>query len=62
MLADLGDAAAMILDGGATAHGLELTIVDARGDVPILLRPGAVTVETIEAVLGQPVVRARDRS
>ena len=58
VLADLGDAAAMILDGGATAHGLESTIIDARGDVPILLRPGAVPVETIEAVLGQPVVRA----
>ena len=62
VLADLGDTAAMILDGGATAHGLESTIVDARGDVPVLLRPGAVTVETIEAVLGQPVVRAADRS
>jgi L-threonylcarbamoyladenylate synthase len=58
VLADLGDKAAMILDGGATAHGLESTIVDARGDLPILLRPGAVTVETIEAVLGQRVVRA----
>ena len=59
VLADLGDEAAMILDGGATAHGLESTIVDARGGDPILLRPGAVTVETIEAVLGQRVVRAQ---
>src|SRR4029079_16189688 len=58
VLADLGDAVAMILDGGPTAHGLESTVVDARGDVPVLLRPGAVTVETIEAVLGHPVVRA----
>ena len=58
VLADLGDDVAMILDGGPTAHGLESTVVDARGDVPVLLRPGAVTVETIEAVLGHPVVRA----
>jgi L-threonylcarbamoyladenylate synthase len=56
--AELGDEVATILDGGATAHGLESTIVDARGDAPVLLRPGAVTAETIEAVLGQPLLRA----
>lgn len=55
--ADLGNRVAMVLDGGATAHGLESTIVDARGATPVLLRPGAVTVETIEAVLGTKVVR-----
>jgi L-threonylcarbamoyladenylate synthase len=59
VLADLGDKVAMILDGGPTAHGLESTVVDARGEVPVLLRPGAVTVGTIEAVLGQPLVRAK---
>lgn len=55
--ADLGEAVAMVLDGGATAHGLESTIVDAHGETPILLRPGAVTVEAIEAALGTQVVR-----
>jgi len=55
--ADLGDKVAMVLDGGATAHGLESTILDARGEAPVLLRPGAVTVETIEAVLGAKVMR-----
>jgi L-threonylcarbamoyladenylate synthase len=55
--ADLGDQVAVVLDGGATAHGLESTIIDARGARPILLRPGAVPVETIEAVLGEPVMR-----
>lgn len=55
--ADLGDKVAMILDGGATAHGLESTIVDARGEAPVLLRSGAVTVETIEATLGVKVQR-----
>jgi L-threonylcarbamoyladenylate synthase len=59
VLSDLGENVAMILDGGATAHGLESTVVDARGDVPVLLRPGAVTAETIEAVLGNPVTRAK---
>ncbi len=56
--ADLGDKVAMILDGGPTAYGLESTIIDARGDTPILLRPGAIAVETIAAVLGDEVLRA----
>jgi len=55
--ADLGSEVALILDGGPTAHGLESTVLDARGDTPVLLRPGAVTAETIEAVLGTPLVR-----
>lgn len=55
--ADLGDKVAMILDGGPTAHGLESTIIDARGEVPVLLRLGAIAVETIELVLGDRVVR-----
>jgi L-threonylcarbamoyladenylate synthase len=55
--ADLGDRIAMVLDGGATAHGLESTIVDARGETPVLLRLGAVPVATIEAVLGMEVAR-----
>jgi L-threonylcarbamoyladenylate synthase len=47
----------LILDGGPTAHGLESTVLDARGQTPVLLRPGAVTAETIEAVLGAPLLR-----
>lgn len=57
VLSDLGEAAALILDAGPTAHGLESTIIDARGDEAVLLRPGAVTAETIEAVLGRPLLR-----
>jgi L-threonylcarbamoyladenylate synthase len=58
VLTDLGGDVAMILDGGPTAYGLESTIVDARGAVPVLLRPGAVAAETIETVLGCLLVRA----
>ena len=50
--ADLGDRVAMIIDGGPTRHGLESTILDATGDEALLLRPGAITSEAIEAVLG----------
>ena len=57
--ADLGGRAAMILDGGPTAHGLESTVLDVSGERVVLLRPGAVTAEVIEAVLGEPLARAR---
>jgi L-threonylcarbamoyladenylate synthase len=60
--ADLGDRVAMILDAGPTAHGLESTVVDARGEDPLLLRPGAVTAESIEAVLGRALSRAEASS
>ncbi len=38
----------VILDGGACAVGVESTIIDCTGDVPKILRPGAITQEMIE--------------
>ncbi len=38
----------LILDGGACAVGVESTIIDCTGDVPKILRPGAITEEMIE--------------
>lgn len=49
---ELGDRVALILDGGPCPVGLESTVVDLSGDRPRLLRPGAVTREQLEAVLG----------
>jgi L-threonylcarbamoyladenylate synthase len=49
---DLGDAVAMILDGGACPVGIESTVLDLSGETPALLRPGAVTAEAIEAEIG----------
>ncbi len=43
----------MILDDGDVAIGLESTIVDLTGDIPILLRPGFITLKMLEEVLGQ---------
>jgi L-threonylcarbamoyladenylate synthase len=60
--ADLGEAPAMILDAGPTAHGLESTVLDARGDRVVMLRPGATTAEAIEAVLGDPIARGFEGS
>jgi len=47
-----------VLDGGDCAVGLESTILGFEDGEPILLRPGGVTLEALEAVLGP--VSARD--
>ncbi|MEX2540476.1 MAG: L-threonylcarbamoyladenylate synthase [Trueperaceae bacterium] len=51
-LTELGDEVAMVLDGGASTIGVESTIVDLSGAVPLLLRPGAVSREQLARVLG----------
>ena len=49
---DLNGRIDMILDGGPVTIGLESTIVDLTGDVPMILRPGYITKEQLEAVIG----------
>ena len=49
---DLGDAIDMIIDGGAVGIGLESTIVDFTEDVPVVLRPGYISLEMLQEVLG----------
>lgn len=46
----------MILDGGAVGIGLESTIVDLTQDVPMILRPGYITLEMLREVLGEVAV------
>ena len=48
----------LILDGGACAVGVESTIIDCTGDVPKILRPGAITEEMIEHSTGLEVLDA----
>lgn len=55
--AELGEAVDMILDGGPCQVGVESTILSLLTDTPTVLRPGAVTLEAIKAVLGRPVAR-----
>ena len=56
--ADLGDAVDLIVDGGPAAIGIESTIVSFIGKRPAILRPGGLTRERIEAVLGMPLEMA----
>jgi L-threonylcarbamoyladenylate synthase len=53
--AELGDAVEFVLDGGPCQVGVESTIVDVTGETPSVLRPGGVTREDLEAVLGRPL-------
>jgi L-threonylcarbamoyladenylate synthase len=48
----------LILDGGACTVGVESTIIDCTGDVPKILRPGAITQEMIEHSTGLDVLDA----
>lgn len=52
VLADLGEDVAYILDGGACSVGVESTIVDYSRGTPVLLRPGGMAREAIEAITG----------
>ena len=48
----LGERVAMVLDGGRTTVGIESTVLSLVGLRAVLLRPGMVTRQEIEAVIG----------
>ena len=58
---DLGDRVAAIITGGRSPIGVESTVLDLSGTEPVLLRPGSVTREAIEAAIG-PVAWDADAS
>ena len=45
----------MILDGGPVGIGIESTIVDLSEETPMILRPGYITQEMLQEVLGEKV-------
>ena len=50
---DLGDRVDLILDGGPTPMGVESTVLDLTQSPPAILRPGGVSREDLENVLGK---------
>ncbi len=50
---DLNGRIDMILDGGDAKIGLESTIVDLTDEIPMILRPGYISIEMIREVLGE---------
>lgn len=61
MLEDMDGKIDAIVDGGACSVGVESTIVDLTCTPPRLLRPGGVTLEQLESVLGEVAVDAAVR-
>ena len=53
--ADLGTDIDLVLEGGPSEVGIESTIVDLSRGTPVLLRPGRITREEIDAALGERV-------
>lgn len=53
---DMNGRIEMILDGGPVGIGVESTIVDVSGDIPAVLRPGAITMEMLKDVLGEVTI------
>lgn len=52
VLDDLDGRIDAVVDGGPTGVGVESTVLDLTGDVPVILRPGGVTREELEEFLG----------
>lgn len=55
VMGDFVDLDLLVLDGGPCRIGLESTVVDLRGDRPVVLRPGAVSADRLSAILEMPV-------
>ncbi|WP_080843831.1 L-threonylcarbamoyladenylate synthase [Cytobacillus gottheilii] len=53
---DLQGKIAGIVDGGTTGVGLESTVLDCTEDVPVILRPGGITAQQIQEVIGEIAV------
>lgn len=53
---ELGSKIDLILEGGACQVGLESTIIDMTHEPPVILRPGMITAEAINRILGLNVI------
>lgn len=53
VLNDLNGRIPLIIDGGESNVGLESTVISVADEKPVLLRPGGITVEQLEAVIGK---------
>ena len=50
---DFGLGISMILDGGRSDGGIESTVLDVTGDLPVILRKGLITAEDVKKVVGK---------
>ena len=52
-ISDLTDRVDMIIDGGSSMIGIESTVVDLSGEVPVVLRPGGITPDDMRSIIGE---------
>ncbi len=52
VLADLGEVIDLVLDAGPAPLGVESTVLDLTGPAPVLLRPGGVSLEALQEIIG----------
>ena len=53
VISDMNGKIDAIIDGGDCEFGVESTVISLAGETPVILRPGAITKEMIEAVIGK---------
>ena len=58
VLDELGDAVAVVIDGGPCEIGIESTVLDLTTDPPQVLRPGRISADQLAHVLGRAVAAA----
>lgn len=56
VIEDLAGRVEMIIDGGKATIGLESTVIDMTSKIPTILRPGSITLEMIQAVIGETMM------
>ena len=56
---DMNGRIPLIIDGGSCDIGVESTVVSLAGEKPILFRPGFITKEQLEEVLGKEVILSK---
>ncbi|KGE03960.1 YrdC/Sua5 family protein, required for threonylcarbamoyladenosine (t(6)A) formation in tRNA [Pseudohaliea rubra DSM 19751] len=59
VLEDLDGRIDLVLDGGPTTIGVESTVLDLTGTAPVVLRPGGVLLEELQAVLPETTLAPR---
>jgi L-threonylcarbamoyladenylate synthase len=55
VMEDFNGRVAAILDGGPSTLGLESTVLDVSVSPPVILRPGSISADMIEAVIQEPL-------
>jgi L-threonylcarbamoyladenylate synthase len=51
----------LFVQGGSPEFGIESTVIDLTSNIPTILRPGAITAEAIESVLGMIVLSTTNK-